>query len=78
MIFFFRYFSSQVHLAGSPRAKELAEYLANQWRQSGFDRVEMPKYEVLLSQAQEAQPNTITIESQGYIDYRIEGKMKVF
>ncbi|KAK3752319.1 hypothetical protein QZH41_010340, partial [Actinostola sp. cb2023] len=76
---FIRFFSSQVHLAGSPRQKELAEYLSSKWKEYGFDDVEMPEYKVLLSTPQESQPNEITVEGPGkYIDYKIEGKMKIY
>ena len=56
-----RFFSEQIHLGGENRSKELAEYLANEWREYGFDEVEMPKYKVLLSYPMEDKPNVISI-----------------
>jgi hypothetical protein len=71
-----RFFSSRPHLAGSTRQKELAEYLAKQWKKYGLD-VEMPEYKVLLSEPQPSKPNVITIENNGSIEYTIEGKIRV-
>ena len=56
-----RLFSEQIHLGGENRSQELAEYLAKEWRELGFDEVEMPKYKVLLSYPMEDKPNVISI-----------------
>ena len=48
-------------MGGENRSQELAEYLAKEWRELGFDEVEMPKYKVLLSYPMEDKPNVISI-----------------
>lgn len=43
-----RYFSKRPHVPGTARSKELAEEIARTWKDYNFDKVEMPKYNVLL------------------------------
>lgn len=43
-----RYFSKRPHVPGTARSKELAEEIARTWKGYDFDKVEMPKYNVLL------------------------------
>lgn len=45
---FKRYFSKRPHVPGTARSKELAEEIARTWKGYDFDKVEMPKYNVLL------------------------------
>jgi len=39
-------FTSEPHLAGSPRNNELARYIADEWRQEGLDDVVIRRYDV--------------------------------
>ena len=43
-----KYFSKRPHVPGTPRSKELADEIAKVWKEYQFDKVEMPKYNVLL------------------------------
>ncbi|XP_048578299.1 glutamate carboxypeptidase 2 isoform X2 [Nematostella vectensis] len=73
-----RYFSSRPHIAGSPRQLELANDLARRWREAGFDRVEMPQYQVLLSFPQKDKPNLVTLlHSNGSIAYQTSAEEQV-
>lgn len=72
-----RYFSSKPHVGGSEREKEMAYHISEKWREYGFDDVEIPEYQVLLSQPQEDQPNKIEVISNGLVEYTIEGSIKV-
>ena len=74
---FFREFSKQPHLAGSPRQRELADKLAANWTAFGFDKVEKPQYQVLLSFPQPNKPNRVAIVENGTVIYDITGKIKV-
>lgn len=56
-----RFFSQKPHLAGSERQRELANVLAQKWREYGFDDVELPSYKVLLSYPMEDNPNVISV-----------------
>ncbi|KAL9966685.1 hypothetical protein ACROYT_G024797 [Oculina patagonica] len=56
-----RFFSQKPHLAGLERQRELAEILAQKWRDYGFDDVELPSYKVLLSYPVEDNPNVISV-----------------
>ena len=44
----FRYLTEQPHLAGSPRNKELAEYMVDRFRAYGLEDVRLHRYDVLL------------------------------
>lgn len=72
-----RFFTSEPHMAGSKRQRDLAVYLADKWRAYGFDEVEMPEYKVLLSLPQEDKPNTVKVISNGTTQHTILGKIKV-
>ncbi len=41
------------HVAGSPRDRELAEWVRDEWRRYGFDEVEIVEHEVLLPYPEE-------------------------
>lgn len=45
----FRYFTKAPHPSGSPLSNEQAEYIKKKWEESGLDKVELKKYDVLLS-----------------------------
>ena len=77
IIYCFRFFSSKPHVGGSQRQKELAHHIASKWRQYGFDEVEMPEYQVLLSLPQEDQPSTVEVVTNGLVDYTITGRIEV-
>ena len=74
---FLRYFSRKPHIAGSRRQKETADELATRWQSYGFDKVEMPEYQVLLSFPQKARPNTVTMYQGNTVVHRIGGTEKV-
>lgn len=74
---FYREFSKQPHIAGSPRQRELADELASNWTAFGFDKVEKPQYQVLLSFPQPNKPNRVAIVENGAVIYDITGKIKV-
>ena len=44
-----RYFTKTPHPATSPRTKEIAEYIAAQWKAQGLDEVYLRRYDVLSS-----------------------------
>ncbi len=44
-----RYFTREPHPATSPRTKEIAEYIAAQWRAQGLEDVAIRRYDVLSS-----------------------------
>lgn len=46
---YLRYFTSEPHLAASPRNNELAEFIFHEWKRWGLDEVEIVPYDVLLS-----------------------------
>lgn len=51
-------------MAGGERQQQLAYKLAEKWREYGFDKVELPKYKVLLSYPEDNNPNTISVVSE--------------
>lgn len=61
---FHREFSSAPHLAASPRDMEMAKIIEKLWKEHGFDEVELPKYEVLLSFPNNTTPNKVQIINQ--------------
>ncbi|XP_001633754.2 N-acetylated-alpha-linked acidic dipeptidase 2 isoform X1 [Nematostella vectensis] len=63
-----RYLSKKPHVAGSRRNNELATEIARRWREYGFDKVEMPKYDMLLSLPDEKNLSTAAV---------IDGKGKI-
>jgi N-acetylated-alpha-linked acidic dipeptidase len=44
----FRYLTDQPHVAGSPRNKELADYMVDRFRAYGLEEVRLHRYDVLL------------------------------
>jgi len=72
-----REFSKQPHIAGSSRQRELANKLAANWTAFGFDKVEKPQYQVLLSFPQPDKPNRVTIVESDKVIYDITGKIKI-
>ena len=56
-----RYFSKRPHVPGTARSKELADEIAKTWKEYNFDKVEMPKYNVLLP----------------YVDPKISNKVQI-
>ena len=46
---FHRYFTAEPHTATSPRTREIANYIAAQWKAQGLDEVVIHKYDVLSS-----------------------------
>lgn len=59
-----RFYSQVPHMAGGERQQQLAYKLAEKWREYGFDKVELPKYKVLLSYPEDNNPNTISVVSE--------------
>ena len=59
---FHRYFSKEPHIIASGRQKKLAEELKRRWKDEyGFDKVEMPKYHVLMSLPDKQNPNQVIL-----------------
>jgi N-acetylated-alpha-linked acidic dipeptidase len=52
---YLKYFTSEPHLASSPRNNELAEFIYKEWNELGLDEVELVPYDVLLSFPEEIQ-----------------------
>lgn len=74
-----RYFSAEPHIAGSARQKTLAEELVRRWKdENGFDKVEMPMYEALLSKPDKDKKTRITLKyKNGTIIYQVKGEEQV-
>ncbi len=60
-----RYFTRSPHPATSPRTKEIAEYIATQWRAQGLEDVVIRRYDVLSSN-----PRTVSVEMVSPVRYR--------
>jgi N-acetylated-alpha-linked acidic dipeptidase len=60
-----RYLTAEPHPAGSERNNELARYIADQWKQQGWDEVTMHRYDVLVSF-----PREIVVEMVAPVKYR--------
>ena len=72
------YFSRRPHIAGTARSKELADEIARTWREYNFDKVEMPKYNILLPYADPSISNKVQILDTGNnIVVEFSGKEKV-
>lgn len=71
-----RFITSEPHMAGSQRQRDLAEHIADKWRIYEFDEVEMPEYEVPLSLPQEDNPNKVEVVVNGTKKLTILGKLK--
>jgi len=50
---YFRYLTAKPHLAGSPRNKELADYMVDRFRDYGLEDVRLHRYDVLLPYPEE-------------------------
>lgn len=73
----FRLFTSEPHIAGSERQDTLINHIATKYREYGFDKVEIPEYQVLLSMPQEDEPNAVEVLNNGAVEYRILGRINV-
>jgi len=60
-----RYLTTEPHPAASARNNELAEYIAEQWRQQGWEDVTLRKYDVLHST-----PREVSLEMVAPVHYR--------
>jgi len=59
-----RYFTRSPHPATSPRTKEIAEYIAAQWKAQGLDEVVIRRYDVLSSN-----PRTVSVQMVAPVRY---------
>ena len=64
---FYRYFTKEPHLAGTPIGKQQAEYVKKEWDKHGFDKVEIKSYEVLLSYPRSPARLTVLDQNQNLI-----------
>lgn len=56
----------------------MADMLAQDWQQYGFDEVEMPSYKVLLSYPEKDKPNMISVvDSNGTVVKNFTEQLKV-
>ena len=62
---FHRYLTSEPHPAGSPRNNQLAQWIAEQWRQQGLEDVTIHQYDVLNSS-----PRDVSLEMVAPKKYR--------
>ena len=77
--FVHRYFSKRPHIGGTPRSKELADEIEKRWREYKFDKVEQPKYNILLPYIDPDISNSVQIlNSSGDVTSEFSGKEKVF
>jgi N-acetylated-alpha-linked acidic dipeptidase len=60
-----RYLTAEPHPAGSQRNNELAEYIAEQWRQQGWEDVRIHRYDVLVSF-----PREVSLEMVAPVAYK--------
>jgi N-acetylated-alpha-linked acidic dipeptidase len=60
-----RYLTAEPHPAASARNNELAEYIAEQWRQQGWEDVTLRKYDVLHSA-----PREVSLEMVAPVRYK--------
>ncbi len=65
IIQFHRYLTAEPHQAGSARNNELAQWVAEQWRQQGLENVTVHQYDVLGSS-----PRKISLEMVKPTEYR--------
>jgi N-acetylated-alpha-linked acidic dipeptidase len=59
-----RYLTAEPHSAASPRNNELADYIAEQWRQQGWEDVTLRRYDVLHSK-----PRSVALEMVSPVPY---------
>jgi N-acetylated-alpha-linked acidic dipeptidase len=62
-----RYLTAEPHPAGSPRNNQLAEWIAEQWRQQGWEDVVIHRYDVLQDS-----PREVSLEMIAPVRYRAE------
>lgn len=55
------------HLAASDKDKELTQWIAKEWREYGFDHVQLDSYNILLSYPDQSNPNKIYLKDQDNI-----------
>lgn len=60
-----RYFTQEPHPAASPRNNELADYVAAQWKEQGWEDVVLRKYDVLHSA-----PRQVSLEMVAPVQYK--------
>ncbi len=60
-----RYFTAEPHPAGSPRNNELARHIAEQWKQQGWEDVQLRRYDVLSSY-----PREVSVEMIAPVRYK--------
>ena len=77
--FLFRYFSLRPHVGGTPLSKELADEIEKRWLDYGFDKVEQPKYNVLLPYVSPNVSNKVQVllENETVV-WEFSGKEKVW
>jgi len=71
---YFRHFTAEPHLAGSERNRELAEYLADRFREYGLEDVRLLRYDVYLPWPEEVRvemlephPYTLSLHERGFL-----------
>lgn len=64
-----RYLSEYPHNPGTARNRKLAEYVADRWRNSGFDKTEIYPYNILMSFPE--QPSEVWLHSNETVDRKI-------
>jgi len=66
---YLKYFTSEPHVASSPRNNELANFILEKWKSFGLDKVYSAQYDVLLSF-----PKEIMVEMVSPKGYRLHLK----
>jgi N-acetylated-alpha-linked acidic dipeptidase len=61
---FHRYFTAEPHPAASARNNELAEYIAEKWKEQGWEDVRIHRYDVL-----DSQPREVSVEMLAPVRY---------
>jgi N-acetylated-alpha-linked acidic dipeptidase len=68
-----RYLTAEPHPAGSARNNDLAKYVADRWKQQGWEDVQIHRYDVLVSEPREVslemvapKPYKATLREDGY------------
>ncbi|EDO40715.1 predicted protein, partial [Nematostella vectensis] len=56
-----RNFTKRPHIGGGEQSQKLGCYIRDKWLSYGFDKVEMPRYDVLLSLPSRDKPNAVKI-----------------
>lgn len=66
---YLRFLTEYPHGPGSERNRELAEYIAEQWRNSGFDKTEIYPYNILLPYPK--QPGEVWLHTDTNVDRKL-------